>query len=546
MDRFGLAWVVSDDLALALAEPPARAVGGARKQPETTWSHQPTRGSRMTPSKSSAVTGGFVKRLSRYGALLGTASAAEQALRFVRNMILARLIAPEAFGIVAIVLSVCALFQVLTGLGVKEAVIQHPRGGERTYLNGAWWLALARGALVYLIAFVTAPWFATFYGVPELNLLLRIAFIHVLAQGAMSAGVFTAIKEMRYWRWVIVQQGGGVVGIIVAIVLAVRIDGPWALVIGYATEAVARCIFSYLVCPFRPGLQFEHEHLRALWRFARGMFGLPILYLVFSEGSVFAMGKLCTKHELGLFAVSLTLARVPSMFANQMVDLLMPAFSQMQGNVERVTQGLLKVTTPIAVIAFPVFFFTLLFGRGILTVVYGLPYADAADALVILLANEIMVTCGIPLAGVYMAMGRPTLLRRFSLIRAILMIVLLYPAIIWLGLVGAALVPLISMSVAYVFQLLRMHTLIGLDLRAYIRVFVRGSVLASPAVVLWIVVATNLRSHSPGTVIGVAGGAGVLFYLGILALFGRKTVVREYLWPFGKHVSFQTMADQKG
>jgi lipopolysaccharide exporter len=488
----------------------------------------------MTSPRNSEAPQGLARKMSRCGVLLGGASAAEQALRFVRNMILARLLAPEAFGLMAIVLSVCALFQVLTGLGIKEAVIQNPKGSERTYLNGAWWLAVARGAFLYIVAFMTAPLFASFYEAADLKSLLRIAFINVLAQGMMSVGVFTAVKEMRYWRPVLVQQGGGIIGIATSIVLAFRIDGPSALVIGYATEAVARCILSHILCPFRPGLRFEPEHLRALLRFAGGMFGLPILYLIFSEGSVFAMGKLCTKHEVGLFAVALTLARVPSMFAGQMVELLMPAFAQIQGDRQRVNQGLLKVTTPMALIGLPAFFFTLLYGREILTVVYGMPYAGAATALVILIANEILITCGIPLAAVYMAMGRPTLLRRFSLIRAAVMLALLYPAIKWFGLVGAALVPLTAMSVALVFQLFRMRSLTGLNLKAYIEVFVRGLVLAIPAVLVWVFVATTFRFKAPAAAIATAAGASAVLYLAAIALLRRTTVVREYFWPFLK------------
>ena len=79
----------------------------------------------------------LARKVSSGGIWLGTASGIEQALRLVRNMILTRLIAPEAFGLMAIAISINAAFESFTQIGVKEAIIQNSKGEERTYLNGA-------------------------------------------------------------------------------------------------------------------------------------------------------------------------------------------------------------------------------------------------------------------------------------------------------------------------------------------------------------------------------------------------------------------------
>src|SRR2546422_4572960 len=102
---------------------------------------------------------------------------------------------PEAFGVMAIVLTCCSLAQVLTGLGVKEAVIQSPHATEKTYLNGVWYLSMARSLLIYVVAFVAAPWIEAFYREPGLSALLRLAFAAFLAQGAVSPRAYGAIKQ---------------------------------------------------------------------------------------------------------------------------------------------------------------------------------------------------------------------------------------------------------------------------------------------------------------------------------------------------------------
>ena len=104
----------------------------------------------------------------RGGAWLGGGSVAEQASRFARNMILTRLLAPSAFGAMAIVMSSSAIVGALTEVGVKQAVIQNPRGGEKAYLNAGWWMGLGRALSTYVIIFAMAPWVARFYGIAEL------------------------------------------------------------------------------------------------------------------------------------------------------------------------------------------------------------------------------------------------------------------------------------------------------------------------------------------------------------------------------------------
>jgi len=97
----------------------------------------------------------------RGGIWLGAGGVTVHSFRLVRNMILTRLMAPDAFGIMAIVLSFNTFFEAFTQIGVKESVIQNTKGNEKTYLNGAFWLAFIRGLFLYITAFIFVPLFAS-------------------------------------------------------------------------------------------------------------------------------------------------------------------------------------------------------------------------------------------------------------------------------------------------------------------------------------------------------------------------------------------------
>ena len=125
-------------------------------------------------------------KATRGATLVGSASVIEQASRFGRNMLLARLLVPSAFGTMALVMSLASIVGSLTEVGLKVSVIQNPRGREPAYLNAAWWMAMGRGLGVYALIFAMAPWVAQFYGNPGLSALLRVALLSVVLEGAMS------------------------------------------------------------------------------------------------------------------------------------------------------------------------------------------------------------------------------------------------------------------------------------------------------------------------------------------------------------------------
>lgn len=468
----------------------------------------------------------------RGGAWLMAGSAGEQGFRFLRNLILARLLAPEAFGLMALVLSSCSLAQVLTAIGVREAVIQNPQGAERTYLNGVWWISIARGLLVCAGAYVAAPFLAAFYEDQALTPLLRVAFLSMLVMGALSPRAYVALKEMQYRNWAVVQNAGGMLGVATTITLGFMMPGVWALVIGYVAESVFRVLLSFMVCPFRPGLQFDREHLRALWRYTSGLLGLPLLTLIYSEASVFVVGKMCTKEQLGMFALVLALGRNPSgLLMEPLRGVLMPTFAALQNQDERLSLALLQITRAIVLPTMAVAAFVVMNGSGILGAVYGTRYSAGASVLAVLVLCEVLAIANLPLTAVFLAGGKPQLQRRFAVIRALATIVFLYPLVRSLGLLGAALAPALALAVAYGFQLARIREVMKLDLRVYGGVFLRGLLLTLPALGAWFLSwpLTHGTDALMATTISVAVAA--MCYLATVGVMAWRGVLRQWIWP---------------
>ena len=188
---------------------------------------------------------GLKSTVFRGGAWLGAGSFIEQVMRFGRNMLLTRLLAPEAFGTMAIVLSATTLIQVLAEVGAREALIQSPRGTEEGHIGAAWWMSVGRSLSIYSVIYVMAPFISRFYANGELAALARIATLSIVFDGLLSPRAIVAQKQMKFSKWATINNGGGILGVLTTVVLSYFLRDVWALAIGYCSEN-ARSLHSFL------------------------------------------------------------------------------------------------------------------------------------------------------------------------------------------------------------------------------------------------------------------------------------------------------------
>jgi len=409
----------------------------------------------------------------RGGVWLGAGSIAEQAVRFARNMLLARLLAPGAFGTMAIVVSSASLVDTLTDVGVRAAIIQNPRGDRETYLNASWWLGFGRALLSYAVIFVIAPWIARFYGRAELSGLLRVALLGVLFNGSISPHSALAQRQMKLGRWAVITNGGGICGVILAVVLSFFLRDVWALAIGYCSENFFRSVLSYSLCPGLPSRWWNRDAARDLLTFSRGIFGLTFLNLIVTRADIFVLAKLYSSAALGLYTMAVALVITPSFFLTNMLgQALLPALSSVQEDTERLNRILVEVSSWVVSLGMPVAVCVSLCAPSLLSVIYGTRYVAAAGALAVASAVVLLTALNALPTGVLLARGRPGLHRESVAATAAIMVVAIYPASRFMGTMGGQLAALLAIAAGYMLQLVRLCGSNGLNPTRYGRIFV--------------------------------------------------------------------------
>ena len=329
-------------------------------------------------------------RCARSGVVLGVGVIAAKGLAFSSKVILARILVPQELGLIVIVLSIISLFQVLTEVGIKQSVIQNKSGALPEYLNMAWWFQGLRGAGLYVIAFLATPLLCRFYFAAkpeilalhtpeELLALVRVAFLAILFWGFGSPRAYVLEKEFRFGKAVFLSQGGAALGAVVTIVLTVVMRNVWAMVIGFASMGLLGCLLSYILCPFRPRLSFDRESFQEIYRFARGVLGLPLLTYIAFNIDVLVAGKLVSTSLVGFYGMALVLARAPQdLFSRIISPILIPAFAEKQDNKESLCMAALKITKFTALFGFPLVALAIICSKTVLSLVYGEQYSAVA------------------------------------------------------------------------------------------------------------------------------------------------------------------------
>jgi O-antigen/teichoic acid export membrane protein len=459
-------------------------------------------------------------RATRGGAWLGSGSFIEQACRFGRNMLLARILAPSAFGAMAIVLSSASLIATLSDVGVLPAIIQNPRGANRAYLNAAWWMGMVRAICMYAVIFVAAPWIARFYGNADLSALFRVALLSIVLDGMLSPHAKLAHKEMKFGRWAIISNGGAICGVILTIALSFVLRDVWALAIGYCSENAFRCLFSYVLYPVLPSTNWDKHVFQDILKFSKGMVGLSFLNLIFARTDIFVLGKLYSPATLGIYAMAVTLVQTPSSFLiNMLSQTIMPALSHVQGDNERMNRIVSEVTSWTILLGLPAVVTVCTCGSSLLKLTYGARYTTAVGALAVAAGVVFLNTLNSLITNLFFAVGRPALHRRAVIASAITMLIVIYPACKYFGLVGGQISGLIAIIASYVIQIVRAHEVTGLGVLRYGKVFILAGLVSAGIVGVGFGARFFGLTTKPLSSIAIAGAACMLAYLLSVPIF---------------------------
>ena len=387
---------------------------------------------------------GLQQRTIRSGGWAFALRVVEQAFRLIRLGVIARILMPGDFGLLGIALLTMAALQTFSQTGFHAALIQKKENAEE-YLDAAWTVSALRGLVLFTILFLAAPLAASFFDVAEATPIIRVVAISALLQGLTNVGVIYFQKELEFKKRFVLQAGGMLADLAVAVSAALILQSVWALVYGLLAGAVVRLILSYLIHPYRPRPRFDLAQARELFGFGKWVLAMAILTFLMSQGDNIFVGKVLGVTLLGLYQMAYQISGMPAKEITAVISAVaFPAYSKVQDSLPSLREGYLKVLQLTAFISFPLAGGIFVVAPEFTKILLGDNWMPMVSAMQALALWGLMASIGGTMRPLFMGVGRPDIPAKIGVLRLLVLGALIYPLSMEWGIAGTALAVAIS------------------------------------------------------------------------------------------------------
>lgn len=384
-------------------------------------------------------------------AVFGKISTA--AVDFLRTVVLARLLAPEDFGLFGIALLAQITLNNLLGFGVDEALIQREEGAEGL-LDVAWTVKLFKALLVAGTLLLTAPYIAAFFDAPRAEPVIRVLSAVVLLQGLQNIGVIYFRKELELGKDFALNFTTALLNAVVAIAGALILGSVWALMAGIVAGAAGYALLSYAVHPYRPSLAFDWRKLRELWTYGKWLFGSGTLMFAATRGDDILLGRWLGAPALGVYQVSYRISNsVATEITHVISRVTFPAYAKLQTRHDDLREGFLSTLVLTAMLTVPLAGAIALFVPELVQYVIGEQWAAAIVPIQILAAAGLIRALSACWGPLYLATGNTRDTFWKQLLRALLTLGPAYPLTTRYGIAGMSLCVLLGISGSMTYNL---------------------------------------------------------------------------------------------
>ncbi len=229
----------------------------------------------------------------------------QQVLRFGSNLILTRLLVPDAFGLMALTTIFVLGLELLSDVGVGPAIIQSKRGDDPALLDTAWTVQIIRGFALFAVSLVIAWPASRLYAEPRLTSLIAAAGAGIAIRGFTPTRIHTLNRKVLLRRVTVVELLGQGLGVVVTVTAAWFLRSVWALIIGTIVGDVARVSLSYLLLPgHRHQLHIDRESVHEIVRVGRWVLASTALTFGVGQLDRLTMGRLLSIRELGIYSIA--------------------------------------------------------------------------------------------------------------------------------------------------------------------------------------------------------------------------------------------------
>ena len=458
------------------------------------------------------------KKVVRGGIWVFGLQIINRGLGFIRTIVLARLLAPEDFGLFGIAMLAISMLETFSQTGFQFALIQKKENVE-SYLDTAWTVSAIRGVLLFLILIFSAPLVASFFNSPRATLLIKIIAVSTLLSGFRNIGVLFFQKEFEFNKKFIYELSATVVDLTIAITLVFMLRNVWALVWGGVAANFVRLFMSYILHSYRPRPRLDKGEFKELFGFGKWILGSSALVFLVTQGDDIFVGKMLGVTALGFYQMAYLISNLPATeIAHVVSQVTFPAYSKLQYNLQRLRAAYLDTLQLTAFVSMPIAGGIFVLAHDFTRIFLGEKWMLMVPAIQVLVLAGLVRSIAATTGPIFYGVGRPRIDTMWEIIRLIVLIALIYPFSMRWGILGTSIAVLFSMLV-FTFGLSFMVIKI---IRCELKNFGKMALLPLLYSMIMVVIVVVLKSSMQP--IGILGffflvGVGIISYFFVAFLF---------------------------
>lgn len=372
----------------------------------------------------------------------------QKALGFLDKIILARLLVPADFGLIAVASLVLNGIGLFRDIGINAALI-YKKDEEEAAANTAFFLIWGVSIVLYCIAFFAAPIAADFFDQEIITDIIRLSGLTFLLYAVGFVPLTLLEKKIEFRRYVAVEITSTVVGFVSTVYLAFIGFGVWSLVYGGLLGGGSGAVAVWFLTSWRPKLVFDGRIAKELIGYGKFMLGVTLVIFLIQNIDNAVIGKIIDMSMLGIYTMAYSICNLPANTVMQTINqVLFPTYSRIQGDVEKLRVGYLKVFNLVSLLVFPISFGIFILAPEFVRVVLSEKWIPAIPAIQILCFFGLFRSLAGTTGEVFKALGKPdTILKGYSA-QLLIILLLVYPFTTQFGIVGASIV--VTFSILFV------------------------------------------------------------------------------------------------
>ncbi len=472
-------------------------------------------------------------RVAKGVGLSGMSAVVTAAVQLAQMMVLARLLGPEAFGLMAIVVVVVSLADLVGQMGLHEAIVAR-RDVTDSVFSSLYWFGVGCGIVTYLVFLTTTPLVVWIFGEDELGLLIPVTLISIVIAPLGTPFLALAQKAMRFGILTWVEIVSAVAGLATAVVSAWYWDqGVWALVWAHLTRVVIRTIAfalrGWLLGP-RPAFQVDLADLRGFLRFGLFRIAAMSVNLLNSRIDQILIGSLLGVQALGFYSMAANLTLTPMQMINPVITrVAFPAFAKLQDDIPQLRSGYLHLLRALTFVNAPMLIgFAAVAGIAV-PLLLGEAWQDTIILVQILAVYTLLRSVGNASGSLLLGLGRAdiTFYWNFGLLVVV-------PPVVYLASLTESLEyiawSMAGLQVALFFALyfLVVRRLLGPCFGPFVGAFLGPAALSAAMAVVVLGVAPFIASATATMVLTTQILVGVASY-GLLVMTFQRSYLRQLL-----------------